>query len=161
MKKVHLLFLLVLALNKLGYTQKSSAKSANDWKNESLKGKVKLYSEKYYDYENGRIQKKTPTSFKVTKFDEKGHIIEVNTNDIWFGKSNTLFKYDEKGHKIEVYKNGMSFDNTKTLFTYDESGNQIEEIEQLENGFLSRKKINKYDDKGNQIEESELFSNLL
>ena len=138
----------------------AQTKIQNDLSRDGLKGKVKFYSESYYELVDkfGEIEKGSLSDKYTYKYDVKGNKIEKNYYNAYNGTlwKKYTYKYDEKGNEIEDnHYNGDGSLLSKHTCKYDEKGRMIEENSYNADGSLYSKYTSKYDEKGNKIEYNE------
>jgi len=165
LKKLTTATLVILTLFNCGNQEQEKGsvnkEQKNDWMEDGLKGKVKIFTQVYYEAIDhfGKIEKgeRAGSFFDNLQmiYDKKGNKIEVNEYDAYEGNLlwKYTYKYDEKGNKIEfiVFDSDDSLDE-KYTYKYDEKGDQIELIGYDSDGNFIGKHTYKYDEKGNKIE---------
>ncbi|MCQ2218402.1 MAG: hypothetical protein MJZ33_07975 [Paludibacteraceae bacterium] len=125
----------------------SNAKSRKEDGDSSTKAEVMA------DTFKGRIDTKvTLEDSTISKYDEKGNLIEKY---VYIGGSLTrkfIIKYNEKGERIDYCKyNGDGSLDYKETNKYDERGNIVENCGFTGDGIINYKSTNKYDEKGKNV----------
>lgn len=149
----------VLAITLLLFFNSCTSKDDNnDWTKDNLKGEVKSYTEKSYEFIND-AKEEYPYRNIQKNYDEKGYMLEENNYKL-DGSLDYQFinRYTDDGRLIDkknIYANGhVSY---KWIYEYDETGNVIKHSIFNSNDELTLYRLLVNDENGNRVESKERY----
>ncbi|GEM_PF-5996077 len=152
------LFLFVLCFLSIGISaQTQKEESCNDWQKNSLRGRVKSYTEEkvVLIQRDGVTIKESRMTIETAEYNESGYLLEeINNNDDGSRSYKLTYRYNDKNNIIEKnYYEGESDLPEQTVIICDSKGREIERTDFAKDGSVKYRSIHIYNDKKNTVKE--------